>query len=57
MEFVVLNVGWTLASSRPAVFSMLVLMALSTTAAITPFLRWVYPEQVPVRAMPLSSAV
>jgi Kef-type K+ transport system membrane component KefB len=52
MELVVLNVGLDLGIISPTVFSMLVLMALLTTAATTPVLRWVYPDAVSVRERP-----
>lgn len=40
VELVVLNVGLDLGVISPAVFSMLVLMALVTTASTSPLLRW-----------------
>lgn len=45
MELIVLNVGMDLGVITPTLFTMLVLMALFTTFATTPILRWVYPER------------
>jgi Kef-type K+ transport system membrane component KefB len=45
MELVVLNVGMDLGVISPVVFTMLVVMALVTTAATTPLLNWIYPGQ------------
>lgn len=45
MELIVLNVGMDLGVITPAMFTMLVLMALFTTFATTPILRWVYPDR------------
>ncbi len=42
MELIVLNVGMDLGVISPTMFTMLVLMALVTTFATTPILRWVY---------------
>jgi hypothetical protein len=44
MELIVLNVGMDLGVISPTMFTMLVLMALVTTFATTPALRWVYPD-------------
>jgi Kef-type K+ transport system membrane component KefB len=44
MELIVLNVGMDLGVITPTMFTMLVLMALFTTFATTPVLRWVYPD-------------
>jgi Kef-type K+ transport system membrane component KefB len=43
MELVVLNIGRDLGVISPTVFTMLVIMAIVTTAATTPVLRCVYP--------------
>lgn len=43
MELIVLNIGLDIGVISPTVFTMLVLMALLTTFATTPLLRWVYP--------------
>jgi Kef-type K+ transport system membrane component KefB len=45
MELIVLNVGMDLGVISPALFAMLVLMALFTTFATTPVLHWVYPDR------------
>jgi len=45
MELIVLNLGLDLGVISPTVFTMLVIMALATTFATTPILRWVYPDQ------------
>jgi Kef-type K+ transport system membrane component KefB len=45
MELIVLNVGVELGVITPTMFTMLVLMALVTTFATTPILRWVYPDR------------
>jgi Kef-type K+ transport system membrane component KefB/nucleotide-binding universal stress UspA family protein len=44
MEFIVLNIGMDLGVISPTVFTMLVIMALVTTVATAPVLRWVYPD-------------
>lgn len=46
MELVVLNVGLDLGVISPTVFCMLVVMALVTTVATTPVLKWVYPHHL-----------
>jgi Kef-type K+ transport system membrane component KefB/nucleotide-binding universal stress UspA family protein len=46
MELVILNVGRELGVITEAVFAMMVLMALSTTALTTPILAWVYPRRL-----------
>jgi Kef-type K+ transport system membrane component KefB len=43
MELVILNIGFDIKVISPAVFSMMVLMALVTTLMTTPLLEWVYP--------------
>jgi len=45
MELIVLNLGMDLGVISPTIFTMLVIMALVTTFATTPVLRWVYPDQ------------
>ena len=45
MELIVLNLGMDLGVISPTVFTMLVIMALVTTFATTPVLRWVYPDE------------
>lgn len=44
VELVILNIGLDLGILSPALFSIMVLMALVTTLMTTPLLRWVYPE-------------
>ena len=43
MELVILNIGFDIKLISPAVFSMMVLMALITTFMTTPLLEWIYP--------------
>jgi Kef-type K+ transport system membrane component KefB len=50
MELIVLNVGLDLGVISPALFTMLVIMALATTMATTPVLRLVMPEATLERA-------
>jgi Kef-type K+ transport system membrane component KefB len=50
MELIVLNVGMDLGVISPTMFTMLVLMALVTTFATTPILRWVYPDRQLLRS-------
>jgi hypothetical protein len=45
MELVILNIGRELGVITDAVFAMMVIMALVTTALTTPILNWVYPER------------
>ena len=45
MELVILNVGYDLGVLSPALFAMLVLMAIVTTLATTPVLAWLYPPE------------
>lgn len=49
MELIVLNIGLDLGVISPAVFTMMVLMALVTTFMTTPILRLVYPDEVMAR--------
>ncbi len=46
VELVILNIGLDLGILSPALFSMMVLMALITTMMTTPLLTWVYPEHL-----------
>ncbi len=46
MELVILNIGLDIRVISPAVFSMMVLMALVTTFMTTPLLEWVYPARL-----------
>jgi Kef-type K+ transport system membrane component KefB len=43
MELVILNVGLDIGVISPALFAMMVLMALVTTFMTTPLLGWLYP--------------
>lgn len=52
MELVILTVGLDLGVISPALFTLLVLMALITTAMTTPLLAWVYPERIARAAAP-----
>lgn len=45
VELVILNIGLDLGILSPALFSIMVLMALITTLMTTPLIRMVYPEQ------------
>jgi Kef-type K+ transport system membrane component KefB len=47
VELVFLNVGLELGVISPTLFSMMVIMALVTTALTTPLLRWVWGTQGP----------
>jgi Kef-type K+ transport system membrane component KefB len=49
MELIVLNVGLDLGVITPTMFTTLVLMALITTFATSPILKWVYPEREQLR--------
>jgi Kef-type K+ transport system membrane component KefB len=44
MELIILNIGRDLGVISDAVFAMMVIMAIVTTALTTPLLHWVYPE-------------
>jgi nucleotide-binding universal stress UspA family protein len=46
MELVILNIGRDLGVITDAVFAMMIIMALVTTALTTPILNWVYPEEL-----------
>jgi Kef-type K+ transport system membrane component KefB len=46
MELVILNIGLDIGVISPAVFSMMVLMALVTTFMTTPLLEWSYPARL-----------
>jgi Kef-type K+ transport system membrane component KefB len=45
MELVVLNIGLDVRVISPAVFSMMVIMALVTTFMTSPLLEWIYPAR------------
>ena len=44
MELIVLNIGLDLNVITPPLFAMMVLMALATTTATSPLLRWLLPD-------------
>jgi nucleotide-binding universal stress UspA family protein len=46
MELVILNIGLQEGVITPAVFAMMVIMALVTTALTTPVLHWIYPPRM-----------
>jgi K+:H+ antiporter len=46
VELVILNIGLDLGILSPALFSIMVLMALVTTLMTSPLLRWIYPERI-----------
>jgi Kef-type K+ transport system membrane component KefB len=46
VELVILNIGLDLGVLSPALFSMMVLMALVTTLMTSPLLSWIYPERL-----------
>ena len=46
MELVILTIGLDLGVISPALFAMLVIMAIATTFLTTPLLEWVYPSRL-----------
>ena len=46
MELVILNIGRDLGVITEAVFAMMVIMAIVTTALTTPMLQWFYPKAI-----------
>ncbi len=46
MELIILSIGLELGIISPALFAMMVLMALVTTFMTTPFFEWVYPRRL-----------
>lgn len=46
VEMVILNIDLDLGILSPALFSIMVMMALVTTLMTTPLLRWIYPEGI-----------
>jgi len=56
MELVILNIGLEIGIVSPALFAMMVLMALVTTFMTTPLLDRVYPEPLRERARQMSVA-
>lgn len=55
MELIVVNIGLDLGVISPALFSMLVLMALVTTVMAAPVLQWLLPAHLNSRAVPRAS--
>ena len=53
IELVVLNIGLDIGVISPALFAMMVLMALVTTFMTTPLLAVVYPRRLVEQTMPL----
>jgi Kef-type K+ transport system membrane component KefB/nucleotide-binding universal stress UspA family protein len=45
MELVILTIGLEIGVISPALFTMMVMMALVTTAMTTPVLQWIYPAR------------
>lgn len=58
VELIILNVGLDLGLLSPALFSVMVLMALVTTFMTSPLLGWIYPERLArlERAAPVEAA-
>jgi Kef-type K+ transport system membrane component KefB len=56
MELVVLNIGLDIGVISPALFAMMVLMALTTTFMTTPVLEWVYTIRVSQQESEISEA-
>jgi Kef-type K+ transport system membrane component KefB len=46
VELVILNVGLDLHILSPTLFSMMVIMALTTTVMTSPLMDWIYPERL-----------
>lgn len=51
MELIVLNIGLDLGVIGPKLFTMMVLMALTTTFIATPLIRWFYPPELMAREL------
>jgi Kef-type K+ transport system membrane component KefB len=54
VELIILNIGLDLGVLSPALFSVMVLMALITTFMTSPLLSWIYPERL-MRTEPTTS--
>jgi Kef-type K+ transport system membrane component KefB len=52
VELVILNIGLELGILSPALFSIMVLMALVTTLMTTPLIKWIYPHSLEMPAPP-----
>jgi Kef-type K+ transport system membrane component KefB len=51
MELVILNVGLEIGVISPALFAIMVVMAVVSTVMTTPLLEWIYPARlVPAEA-------
>lgn len=46
MELIILSIGFEFGIISPALFTMMVLMALVTTFMTTPFFEWIYPNKL-----------
>ncbi len=46
MELIVLNIGLDIGVISPTIFTIMVLMALTTTFMTSPLLEWVYPTRL-----------
>lgn len=47
MELIIINIGLEMGIIQPALFSIMVLMAIATTLMATPMFQWVYGRHVP----------
>jgi Kef-type K+ transport system membrane component KefB len=45
VELVILNIGFELGVLSPTLFSIMVLMALTTTFMTSPLIEWIYPDR------------
>lgn len=54
VELIILNVGLDLGVLSPALFSVMVLMALVTTFMTSPLLSWIYPERLILKPVKIS---
>jgi Kef-type K+ transport system membrane component KefB len=65
MELVILDIGLDIKVISPALFSMMVVMALVTTFMATPLLTWICPDRIlhpepsktPAQTVPLQEAM
>jgi Kef-type K+ transport system membrane component KefB len=57
MELIVLNVGLDLGVISPPMFTMLVLMAITSTVVTTPLLRWWMPRRAASKSMSGGAAI
>jgi len=56
VELVILNIGLDLGVLSPALFSIMVLMALVTTFMTSPLISWIYPESHQLKLQEVKSA-